>query len=525
MNKNAVKIILVAATALYALVWSYIGISKFLALNAYVFDLGINAERGWLILHTNLGMQGYLITFLHSGIVYLLSPLTGTGNFFAMIIFQAVSIASGGPALYLIAKEKGLRNGTSLLVALTYFLYFPLYGALWFDFHYQAFFVPLFLFGYLAYSKEKYYLAALIFILSGIVRFPYCIFPLAFAILELVLIHRRNRQAPAKGQTLSLSILTATMLFLTIGGTLSFGLAHSVPGISQISYSTVFEPLLPRIMVIILFLIPLLFLPVFSYRWMIFTFPAFYLILSSSYIGYSYTHIFQGQYVSGIVPFLLLGFIDALSSKRFKAHKISISGFRKKLHVNGNALNVAMAALLFLVLLNAVFAPFGPLNSYSPEPFNYHGNTNYNLSQYNELSKMISLIPSNDTYVAYQNNIPEVMPRLLPSNGSIIMGGNLGNLGNFSIVNAMDNSWPTSRGGQIVYTPIDYIIADVANPNYFSGNHSMASLVKNAYASGKYGTIAEGYGLIMLEWNYTGKIFDYSPQNMAIPDSLPASDI
>ena len=80
---QGIALILMAIT--YGCIWSFIGLTKILALHAYVYDLGISAERGWEILHVNLGAEGYFRTFLNSGVVFPLSPLTGSGNFFAMV--------------------------------------------------------------------------------------------------------------------------------------------------------------------------------------------------------------------------------------------------------------------------------------------------------------------------------------------------------------------------------------------------------------------------------------------------------
>ena len=200
-------ILLVTASVAYGCIWSYVGISKILSLNAYAYDLGVSAERGWVILHTNLGLHGYLLTLLNSGIVFPLSPLTGSGNFMAMVVFQAFSIAIVAPALYYISRAKGLGIVTSLIVGGAFLLYFPVYGIMWFDFHYQAFFFPLFILGYLSYLKGHYLLSFLLFLLSGMVRFPYSIFPLAFALIELYMVFRSRKSGIQRDKLASLTAL------------------------------------------------------------------------------------------------------------------------------------------------------------------------------------------------------------------------------------------------------------------------------------------------------------------------------
>lgn len=495
--------VLGTATVAYCVLWSFIGIIKILSLHAYVADLGISAERGWLILHANLGFGGYVHILLNSGIVFLLSPLTASGNFFAMVVFQAFSIAIIGPALYFISRAKGLSIVTSLIVGAVFFLYFPVYGIMWFDFHYQAFFFPLFIFGYLSYLKGHYLLSFLLFLLSGMVRFPYSIFPLAFALIELYMVFRSRKSGIQRDRLVTLTALSVIMFLLTVLGTLYFGLAQSVPGTAPIVLPALSGPFFQRILIISLFLGPLMFLPVLSPRWLALALPAFFLILTSSYTGYSYQHIFQGQYISGIAPFLLLGFIDSIVYIKNNKDKLTRPSLRKlPLSSMSNSYKLVLSSVLVMILLNIVFAPFSPMNAFSHEGYNFHGNTSYSISQYNELNHMISLIPQNQSYVAFQNNIPEIMPRALPLNNSLILASGLWGLINISVSCATNNSWPVLIHGQVKDIPINYAIADTDNSNYYMGNTSMASLIHAMLSSGKYGIRAEGYGLILVEWNY-----------------------
>ena len=501
--KSRELIALSILTVSYCVFWSYIAIIKILSLNAYVADLGISAERGWLILHTNLGFAGYMHTLVNSGIVFFLVPLTGSGNFFAMVVFQAFFISVIGPTLFFISRTKGLSPLTSLLVASVFFLYFPVYGIMWFDFHYQAFFFPLFLLAYFSYLKGHYLFSLLLFLLSGLVRFPYSIFPLGFALMELCILFRSRASGIQRDRLASLLVLSAIMFIFTAIGTMYLGLFQSVPGTAEIALPALSESSFQRIATIALFLGPLLFLPVLSPRWIAFALPAFFLILTSSYAGYSYHHIFQGQYVSGIAPFLLLGFIDSIvciknnkdrwtrpSLRNLPLGKVSIS------------VKLAVSSVLFLVLLNAVFAPFGPLNAISQEGYNFHGNTSYNISQYDELTSMVSLIPQNQSFVAFQNNLPEALPRSLPLNNTEFLIGGLWGLAGISMSYATNNSWPVQSNGHVIDIPINYAIADTQNSNYNLGNTSMASLIHTMISSGKYGIRSEGYGLILVEWNY-----------------------
>ena len=342
-------------TILYGAVWSYIGILKMLSLNAYVFDLGISAERGWQILHTNLGLHGYITTLLNSGIVFPMSPLTGSGNFYAMIIFQAFSIAFVGPGLYFISKLKGISPKVSLLVSVAFFLYFPVYGIMWFDFHYQVFFLPLFIFGYLLYLRKNYYASIVLFFLSGAVRYPYSIFPMVFAFMELILIYRKNSFSADRKSAFSMIALFAMTLSWTLLGFLFFGASNTIPHDDISLYTATYVSLWSRVLVILLFLFPLLFLPVLRLRWIVMALPAFFLFITSSYTWYTYPNVFQGQYVTGVVPFLFLGLIDYLATTGKKKQNDRRVLFRSVKSIRKISSMPIIASVIVILIFRIVF--------------------------------------------------------------------------------------------------------------------------------------------------------------------------
>lgn len=508
--------ILLILTILYTLAWSIIGIEKILSLNAYVWDLGINSQRGWDIIHYNQGFIGYLHIFFDSGIVFLLAPLTSSGNFFAMIIFQSGSIAIMGPVLYSIARIKGLSRIPSLLVSSVFYLYFPTYGIMWFDFHYQIFFFPLFVLAYLSYISKYYKVSVILFLLSGMARYPYSIFPLMFSIIEIfsLSLSKKLLAKNARHQMKALICMLFLNLLMIVGGFILFGRALTLPHLETSLYTIGNSTILDRVIVSVIFLSPLFFLPLISPKWFIFTIPGFYLIFSSPYLWYSYPSIFQGQYVAGFVPFLMLGFIDGLIKLEKFGSKQKVSLLRNRLIKTflskGNQLFIV---LVILILFNMVFAPFGPLNSYSTDNFNYHNNTNFNLQKYNELNAMIKIIPINNTYVAYQNNIPEMLPRALPSGDMILIGGYLGAFECFNLSDAIENNWPVSYNNKTFEIPIDYAIADASNPNFYLQGNSTYTLVHTMVESGKYSIIGEGYGLVLLKRGHINTMQIFVPIN------------
>lgn len=504
-------------SVLYGGLWSYIGILKILSLNAYVFDLGINSERGWQILHANLGANGYFTTLINSGIVYPLSPLTASGNFFAMIIFQAFSVAMVGPAIFLIAKEKKLKSRESMLLSFAFFLYFPVYGIMWFDFHYQVFFMPLFVFAYLLYIRRNYAVSTVLFFLSGIVRYPYSIFPMAFAFIELLLLFRNRASKYDRNRIISLLFLLALMIIWTILGFLIFGLSSTIPHSGVSEYTITVSPIWSRFYVILLFLAPLLFFPVLRVRWIILALPAFYLFLSSSYTWYIYPHVFQGQYAAGVAPFLFLGLIDYLCLSMGSQNNKNKTLLNKRMIFRKKSAGRSIVAIVAILLfLNIFFVPFSPINNQYGDQFSFQQNISYNPQQYSELGSMIKMIPSSDHYIVYQNNLPELFPRVIPPGDVLLMGGYLGSFINVSVGEANNNSWQVNVDRNVVSMPVDFALADATNSNFYLSSSSVYSIVHDMYESGKYGILSEGYGLILLQRGYNGNVKNYAPETVTI---------
>ena len=178
-----------------------------------------------------------------------------------------------------------------------------------------------------------------------------------------------------------------------------------------------------------------------------------------------------------------------------------------------------VAILAILLFLNIFFAPFSPLNNQFGDQFSFQQNTTYNPQQYSELGSMLKLIPSSKAYVAYQNNISELFPRVPPPDGALLLGGYLGSFTNVSVNEAINNSWQVNAGGSEVSLPVDFAIADASTSTFYLAGNSAYSIVHDMYESGKYSILSEGYGLILLQRDYNGPVKNYVPENITIPGS------
>jgi Predicted membrane protein len=161
----------------YTVGWSIISLLRYYSFNARYFDLGVS--MGYITYSVEgLTLSKFVQIFALKPIVYLLDPIAYAFSFQGLLVFQSFFLALGAYPVFMISLEK-LKNGTlAALLSASYLLYFPLAGLNWFDFHYQALFPTLFLLGYWFYIKGKKSLSLTFMVLSGMVHYPYTVFPL-----------------------------------------------------------------------------------------------------------------------------------------------------------------------------------------------------------------------------------------------------------------------------------------------------------------------------------------------------------
>ena len=197
---------------------------------------------------------------------------------------------------------------------------------------------------------------------------------------------------------------------------------------SSSSYLVYLQSSYSKFITLVLIFSPLLFLPFMSKKWLLLYFPFIFLIIYSTNSGYFFPSLFHSQYTSFIIPFLFLGLIDSLhnfpSSKTINQDSSTIP----KRSVNLNEILITRRKLILtvfvLILIFAIFyQPYGPLNTFSPDNFNLVDQTQYNMTQYNYFEETVSLIPINNSYVLMQNNMPELLPRQLSYNMTILNVG------------------------------------------------------------------------------------------------------
>ncbi len=507
--------IIIISLILYNYFWDVICADRILSLSAYygatAFDMGLFFSTLWTILHS-FSFYTFLVYMSVKPIVLVMSPLSLINNPFFFVYLQTFWISATVVPLYIIGYKKTGYKSISLILSISYLLFFGIAGQNWFDIHFQTLFVPLFVSGYALSLTGHKRLGFTLIILSGLVHFPYIIFSILFFVFLFI------DEAKDKGSfkininvyiALAVSIGLFVMGFLLTlyliainGGNLQGGF-HILSGgvVSKIADSIDL-----KVYAILLLLFPFLCLPLLSKKWTLFLLVYIVLLFVSGNSIYFFPSFIRLQYLGMIVPFLYIGTFEVLSNidfvqlrktrKNDKMRKALSPSFKFKF-------KIAVIIFILIVLLGTVFEPYGPLNKYSSSDFKMNEVTEYNISLYNHYIEMVDKIPRNDPYVLYQNNMPQILYRDPIVSANYLFGAPQ----NYTYF--IKGKWTGN---------ISYIIADPYS-DYFtstgSGNYSsnMYLTLNHFIGTGQYGILAEYDGLMLLKKGYTGKPIIYGPEN------------
>jgi uncharacterized membrane protein len=493
----------------------------------------------WFVLHGHLTIIEVFQSFSIAGLNLILSPLSYTRNYSLLLVIQTLEIGGSVFPLYYIFNIQIKNEKAAVILALSYLIFFPLSGPNFYDFHYQTFFMLFFLTGYALFLHGNFKTSMVFFILAGLAEWRYFILILIYSFTELLIsLKYKNHAKDNKKLYFSIVLLlVSSVLFLTayessqgyIGGVATLGVAPSL-------YSGLSFNLTNKLVTILIIMSPLLFLPLFSARWLPLMLPFFILVLMETNPSFAFPTILHGQYFSMIIPFLYLGMGDSLShmqtrlQKENEFKKVNIfwnNSFnqkinKKKTHISMNKKNKAIPFVILATILMfaIVFQPYSPVNNDMTFGFNsFFGATPYsdpNLTNYVYFQSIVKLIPPENSSVLIQANLPQVLPRA-PIFGNFTTGFVLPvtgqeNLiwGNISLADVINNHYPgyIIYKGKFIWTNVslDWAIADLNSPWFLNGQVSMYEFTKLMLQSQKYGIVAEANGIILIERNYYGPV-------------------
>lgn len=537
-------IILTSANLIFITYWSVYVVNRYTSLNAFVYDMGIGFEEGWLVFHTHWNLQLFYHDFGRYSGAFLLSPLTLSGNALVVLVTQVVFLSFGSFLIYFASKTKIAHSSLApLFLAISYLLYFPL-TMLHFDFHFEVFFVPFFLACYWAYVSKRHKLCVILLIIGGLFRFPYLAFSGGFIVLNLISDTKifQKYGAPKLGkQDITLYIIGLViiwlLLFFQYFSVISSGTLESYTAAGSISLNNIHYNLDSKIYTILLIFSPFLFLPMHS-KHSILLLPIILLILFTV-SAYRFPGLFEDQYSAAIIPFVFVASIESLASLKISPHSNEkqyqkvISDQNQREGSNGKtrlliepAGKSATMVLITVILFSLVFQPYGPLNQYSSDNLHVSDANSPNMTIYNDMIQITRLIPNNvsSSQILVEDTIPYIFPR--PNSYGLDANNPL------SYPLEIDYNYNfyynyTEYGGKLGYLQIDplYIIMDPLVPsagnstywNYVNNvgpyphNISNYGLIQHLRSVFHYGILAEAGGIFLLERDYYGLVKFYAP--------------
>jgi uncharacterized membrane protein len=506
-----------------------------------VYDAGLFMQELYDVIHAHWTLTSLFLSFTLRGLKFVIFPIVLFKSFPLLFAFQTVWIAAGSPLLYYIGINKNLRKLDSLLLSVSYLLFFPIAGANFFDIHSITFLPTLFLGAYYAMIRGNRRISIVLFFLASIVKYPLSLLVAVFA-LSLILEYFLKCKLQNVGK-----LDTSRVKFLTIILTMSLAIflmryiyvlyAYHLPIPGDSHITGFFGPKITTfdqtITVLILFG-SVLFLPFLSLKTLPFSIGYIFLMLYTGFWGYTYPYGVTAQYLYQLEPFLILGVIEVLSGDTYVKHIFhnmkrhnSNNGYKKIIY---RSAHFQIYSIFVIILILALFLqPYGPFNgSNASASFNLQSVTDVNMSQYKDVQRLVSIVPPNDPYVVVQNGIPEFFPRSFNVSGNpmdtpgiLMVPGVGGGLPYNLTYKNNDGRWEKVR--------IDYAIADPNNPTYYEAlpspyNLSMYGLVRELCASGQYGIYSEIDGMVVLKHYYNDSPRYYEPFKYIVGGNLLISN-
>lgn len=158
LSRNKPALAVLIGMTLYAALLCWASYTKYTAYQYGDFDLAIDAQSMWSLLHgtTNSSIHG--ISFLGNHMRLILIPLAPLYAIWPspqlLLIFQSLALAAGAWLVYLIARHE-LENEWAATLALIYLVYPPLILMNLYEFHPITFSIPLLLGSLLAYQRQR----------------------------------------------------------------------------------------------------------------------------------------------------------------------------------------------------------------------------------------------------------------------------------------------------------------------------------------------------------------------------------
>lgn len=506
----------ICALIVYIFFWSLIDILQQFNFQQFVFDSGIISLTMNSIIHYHYAQYiMYMSGFSLLRIIF--SPLILIDGITGMLIIQEIFLGLPSLILYKIARRESINQFASMIIGISYLLYFPLAGLNYFNFHFQAFFILFFLLGYYQLLRGKYISSTIFFFLSGIVRFPYLVFPAILMLMILIETYLKRNKMEKKDMDPILKYSIASLIIFSSMLVVSYFLIFYSPyyiyqhgyfdGYFHLKSGNILGLFLKnidnKVLLVVLIFSPLLLIPLKSIKWTIFTLPFFFIAFFNNYSVYYYPAFYHFQYIAAVAPFIFLGLIDVLRTgvSEEKEHMGETAhNYLKRLRNTVRSQKKPIAVMASVILFAVIFQPYSPLNAYSSEPFAMDI-MHPSLKVYDDYINITNLIPQNNPYVIYQNNLPYVD----------VHDPSLSCLGAFQSLSGYNSNLSYRLQNLTETQNVDYALAYDINCFNTGSSLDMCQAMNVLYSRGNYGIEAFQDGFILLAKNYNHTPVYFTP--------------
>ena len=484
-------LILTMASITYIASMFHLAYLKYYTFNATFYDLGLNNEALWLLSHgfiSNYYKSHFNLIYplqFEKGIMFLILPMYSIyPHPITLIFLQSAFLGITVFPIYVASRNIINSKVISIIIALSYLVFFPIASANLFDFHFVSLFPFFYLMSVMFWTMKKTKLMCLFAIITATIN-PLALILTVFLLIYIFLLDLKNKKkrvlldfSKAEIHVL-VTILGLIVLFILyhVFGTLYFAGIDTTSGSSSLTFAINYK------LELFLFLFgALAFLPLFEPMtlFLIAPYAGFVLLSSDSAnfvtFGLMYTELAVGPLYFG----LLLG-VKSIMPKKTSYRKVGSYRFGLKRLIsykkaNTSSFKIMTAFIVVVIVFALVYFPYSPINNdVQGGYFNGNHDSSKLVSITPEvlcLHKIISMIPSNASVLTL-NDIPQVSGREYI--------GVIGSQINISYKYILFNSYFS----------------------YFTQPNLYVSFINNAISNESYGILAEAPYNILLEKNYT----------------------
>ncbi|WMT50454.1 MAG: DUF2079 domain-containing protein [Ferroplasma sp.] len=516
-GRSTYSILIIILSGMFSILFSYYSILKAYTINAYGWDLGLYSQAFYSAIHgrlfyTNLAGGSFLAEHFSPLMFAILPFFYLYPSPYTLLVLQSIFISFAAVPLYylsLVLFSRAEKIGKikkpelyAFIISLAFLLSPLTESPVYFDFHIMVF-LPFFYFmSVYFFLQRKLFLNIIFLALIASIHSSFIFIVIMMVIMEFIMWYKENHRESRdvrRWAIFSVSGIAILIIYYIIAGIVKGDINHSTTvslfvsgesgaasrSLEGLVITLIYNPVKfinyvisnyeIKILFLLLAFMAVDFASIDSPAGLLPAIPYLAYAMTSSYIpyyfiGYQYSMMFiPVVFVSGSFGIEKLMELkqDGTGRKRFK--------FR-------NIRNTFIAITAFAIASFIVVSPISPM---SLEPSAIH-------SIYND----------SRGYMERENQFMYSLAKDVNMNATLVTGNSL-----YPLFYSDMNATAFPYGNISMDSNYTYLIANFNDSQTYlnDGNNISLSGLASAYMnSGSYGIIAEGYGIIALEYHYRG---------------------